>query len=154
MVPATVSAAPMPCAKRLGGPGTNFGRPSFGARKRWAIHPSGDSRGPARTRPIKPVARITSATGDWVTKVSAVKRTTPPATILAARSLTGFGKLKKLGHDLSLAPPLVKFNALVNGWENVKPGKPSAQVACRARHFTVLLGISLAKPLFNLQVPH
>ena len=50
-VAAVVMAAPMPCAKRLGGPGTCFGSPGANFMAKRA---SGLSVGPVRTRAQKP----------------------------------------------------------------------------------------------------
>ena len=54
ITPSVVIAAPMPCAKRFGGPGTSFGRPSRGAITRDASSASGLSRGPVSTRAQNP----------------------------------------------------------------------------------------------------
>ena len=51
---AVVIAAPIPCAKRFGGPATYFGGPRRGATTRIATRPSGLSVGPVRTRAQKP----------------------------------------------------------------------------------------------------
>ena len=59
--PAVVMTAPMPCAKRFGGPDTYLGGPSRGATTAVASRPSGLSVGPVSTRAMKPTASTASS---------------------------------------------------------------------------------------------
>lgn len=52
--------APMPCAKRLGGPGTSFTFPSRGVMTFTGRRASGEIRGPNSTRSQKPAAMASS----------------------------------------------------------------------------------------------
>src|SRR3954471_6590843 len=87
-----VNAAPMPCAKRFGGPATYFGAPSRGAITPLASRPSGLSVGPVSTRAQKPYASGTSSQCAPVSNTTTPARATTPATTRAAFSLRGFGK--------------------------------------------------------------
>src|SRR5215208_2394521 len=91
IVAAVVIAAPMPCAKRFGGPGTYLGSPSRGAATRVANRPSGLSVGPVSTRAQKPYVSGTSSQYADVRSAASATTITTPATTRAAFSLTGFG---------------------------------------------------------------
>ena len=91
----TLNAAPMPWAKRLGGPGTNFCHALIrGPLTRTANCPRGEIVGPAITRARNPYVsgmRIHEALAKNATTDIA---TTPRATVRAAASFTGLGKEK------------------------------------------------------------
>lgn len=89
--PAPVMTAPMPCAKRLGGPGTSFAGPIRGASTFVASSASGLRLGPATTRATKPTARTASSQCAEVTSATAAISATQPATTRAAFSLTVAG---------------------------------------------------------------
>src|SRR6202789_3031999 len=84
-------AAPIAWANRFGGPGTGRARPSAGAIRFWAVHPSGLRVGPVRTRAQNPYASGIVSQYQPVINVNALSATTPEATVRAAFSLTGFG---------------------------------------------------------------
>ena len=89
IVAAVVTAAPMPCAKRFGGPGTYFGSLPMSFI---AARASGLSVGPVSTRAQKPYVRGTSSQYQPVAKMRRPATATTPATRRAAFSFTGFGK--------------------------------------------------------------
>ena len=89
---AVVKAAPMPWAKRLGGPATSLACPILGAKTFTDSSASGEIRGPNSTRSQKPAASATRPQAQPVSKVATASTTTSPAVIRAAYSLTGFGK--------------------------------------------------------------
>ena len=94
----TLSVAPMPWAKRFGGPGTSLaGTGRRGTTTRVTRRASGLNRGPASTRSTKPAARVNSSTGQRVTRKARAWTTTPAATNRAATSLTGFGNRSASG---------------------------------------------------------
>ena len=86
-----VSAAPIPWAKRFGGPGTRRGAPRRGATLFWASQPTGLSFGPVSTRAQKPYASGTSSHSQPVARITTAVVSTTPATTRAAFSFTGFG---------------------------------------------------------------
>jgi len=91
-----VTTTPIPCANRLGGPGTNFGLPrKRGAKTRCANQPSGLSFGPVSTRATNPYAIGTSSQYQPVARTSAQDAATTAATVRAAFSFTGFGKPRR-----------------------------------------------------------
>ena len=97
---ASDSVAPMPWAKRLGGPGTGRGATgSRGVITRVTSCPRGLSVGPVRTRARNPYAITAVSHGCSSTIASALINTTPAATRRADTSLTGSGKVKS---DVSL----------------------------------------------------
>src|ERR1019366_46907 len=106
----TENAAPIPWAKRLGGPAT--GRAATrrrGVMRRVTRSPSGLNVGPLRTRATKPYA-ITAVSHGWPKTIAArLSSTTPLATRRADTSLTGFGKEKTRA-----AQPRASGNALMS----------------------------------------
>src|SRR6478735_10842591 len=90
---ATDRVAPMACANRLGGPGTNFGGPIRGAITFVASCPNGENLGPEATLARKPSANAHSSHGVWNTSVAVQSTTTIAATERAAYSFTGLGNV-------------------------------------------------------------
>ena len=89
------STAPMPWAKRFGGPSTSRGASGrAGTTTCVASRPSGLNVGPAATRATKPYASGPSTQVQPRMRTSSVITTTPAATTRAATSFTGFGKRK------------------------------------------------------------
>src|SRR5262245_53250604 len=87
----TDSTAPMPCAKRFGGPGTSLGSTSRrGVMTFVTRRPSGLNRGPAASRATNPKASGTT-THCCPARIAIVIRTTPAATSRADTSFTGLG---------------------------------------------------------------
>ena len=67
------TAAPIPCAKRFGGPATYLGGPRRGATTVIATRPSGLSLGPVRTRAQKPYAIGTSSQWAPVSRIATAR---------------------------------------------------------------------------------
>src|SRR6478736_335934 len=85
------TAAPMPWANRLGGPGTRRVRPSQGVRTLTESWARGEIRGPNSTRSQNPAAMTASPHPKPVSRVTADSATTRAAVMRAAYSFTGFG---------------------------------------------------------------
>ncbi len=96
------TAAPMPCAKRFGGPGTSRVFPSRGVRTLTDSWASGEIRGPNRTRSQNPAAMTARPQPKPVSSVTADSSTTRAAVMRAAYSLTGFGKAKTVRQSIPL----------------------------------------------------
>ena len=96
---AVENAAPIPWAKRLGGPGTGFFAPEPRRDHVLRDRPSGLSVGPVRTRAQKPYASGISSQYAPVARITIAASSTTPATTRAAFSLTGFGKENSSLHE-------------------------------------------------------
>eukprot|EP00906_Rhabdomonas_costata_P013792 RCo019776 len=88
-------AAPIPCAKRFGGPEDQWGFPSRGATTLVAKSPKGLSFGPPNTLETKPQLITPSTHVQPVAKYCTAMQDTPVAMTREALSLTGCGKEKK-----------------------------------------------------------
>ena len=90
----TVNTAPIPCANRFGGPGTNrCSRRMRGVMNRVTMVPHGLSVGPVHTRATKPYVNGTRTHHSRTIRNNTDCATAPAATNRAEVSFTGFGKL-------------------------------------------------------------
>lgn len=84
----------------LGRPRDKLGRPHPGASNLTDSTANGEILGPNNTRSQNPAAISTSPPPRPLRRVATAARTTSPAVILAAYSLTGLGKAKAARHRL------------------------------------------------------
>src|SRR6476619_2137378 len=94
------TAAPMPWANRLGGPGTSRVRPSQGVRTLTESWAKGEIRGPNSTRSQNPAAMKASPQPKPVSRVTAESATTRAAVMRAAYSFTGLGNANTLRQSM------------------------------------------------------